>query len=95
MTQPGGPERPDLPERLSTWIDSAGIVAVGAGSGWGLFSVVGPYAVAIGGVIVIGLNFAAGWLRSRPEPAEPVPVVDREAPPPGPEHPGNVHVSGR
>jgi hypothetical protein len=95
MTQPNRPEPVDLPERLSTLIDGAAILAVGAGIGWGLFSVLGPYAVAIGGLIAIVLNFAAGWLRSRPEPViEPEPV-EAPAPPPGPEHPGNTHVSGR
>lgn len=92
MTQP---EQVDLPERLSTLIDGSAIVAVGAGVGWGLFSVLGPYAVAIGGVIAIGLNFAAGWLRSRPLPVVKAEPELTPSPPPGPEHPGNTHVSGR
>jgi hypothetical protein len=95
MTQPNRPELADLPERLSTWIDWAGIVAVSVGAGWGLFSVLGPYAVAIGGLIAIVLNFAAGWLRSRPEPAPEAETVTGEVVPPGPEHPGSVHISGR
>lgn len=84
----------DLPERLSTWVDWIGILAVGAGVGWGLFSVLGPYAVAIGGVIVIVLNFAAGWLRERPVTQPGVDERPEARELPGPEHPGNVHVAG-
>jgi hypothetical protein len=84
-----------LKERLSTLIDTAGILAVAAGSSWGLFSVVGPYAVAIGGVIAIGLNTIAGFAR-RPIQLDRVdPVSALPAPAPGPTDPGNLHVSGR
>lgn len=101
MTQPGDlpPDAADgsepLKERLSTLIDVAGVLAVGAGVAWGLFAVVGPYAVAIGGVIVIVLNLVAGILREPrqvPEaPVSPAPV----RPAPGPTDPGPLHVSGR
>jgi hypothetical protein len=102
MTQPTSqqPSEPDDPgepakEIVSTALDLLGILALAIGSAWGLFSVVGPYAVAIGGVIVIGLNTIAGLSRRpRPEPVEPIsPPVP--SPPPGPADPGNLHVSGR
>lgn len=83
-----------LKERLSTWLDVGGGLCVAGGISWGLFGVLGPYAVAIGGVIVIVLNLLAGWLRSRPDDEEPVPTPEPK-PLPGPEDPGNVHVSGR
>lgn len=95
MTQPTGPEPVDLPEHLSTWIDGAAIAAIAGGTGWGLFAVLGPYAVAIGGLIAIVLNFAAGWLRSRPLPLVVTEQDAEPTAPPGPEHPGNTHVSGR
>lgn len=98
-TEPSGFELADadeqIKERLSTMLDTLGILALAIGSAWGLFSVVGPYAVAIGGVIVIGLNTIAGYAR-RPRQAEPVaPVSPSPALPPGPHDPGNLHVSGR
>jgi hypothetical protein len=101
MSQPDQPP-PDgaefdgerLKELLSTFLDTSGILALAIGASWGLFSVVGPYAVAIGGVIVIGLNTVAGFSR-RPPKDDPVPVSPPPARRPGPEDPGNVHVSGR
>jgi hypothetical protein len=84
-----------LKERLSTLIDVAGVLAIAAGIGWGLFPVVGPYAVAIGGVIVIVLNLVAGLLRRPPAlPEVPVSPAPPGRPAPGPTDPGNLHVSG-
>jgi hypothetical protein len=84
-----------LKERLSTGLDVLGGLAIAAGVAWGLFSVLGPYAVAIGGVIVIVLNLLAGVSRNHvPEPVQPDEPV-APAPQPGPEHEGNVHISGR
>lgn len=104
MTQPMMPEPLDLvepyepmKERLSTFLDTLGILAIAIGTAWGLFSVLGPYAVAIGGVIAIGLNALAGLARGRvvePE-TEPVEQPRLLRPLPGPEDSGNLHVSGR
>jgi hypothetical protein len=101
MTQP---ERTDveltadlsepLKERLSTWIDVAGVLGVAVGVGWGLFPVVGPYAVAIASVIVIGLNMVAGMLR-RPAPLPDAPSAPVLRPLPGPTDAGPLHVAGR
>jgi hypothetical protein len=99
MTQSVEPVRDDpddaLKERLSTLLDVAGGLAIAAGVAWGLFGVLGPYALAVGGVIVIVLNLLAGVARNwAPTPVEPEQPV-APAPPPGPEHEGNVHISGR
>lgn len=102
MTQPDEPMVPivepdpePLKELVSTVLDTLGILALAAGSAWGLFAVVGPYAVAIGGVIVIGLNTIAGFARRPREVGEAMPVSPPPAPPPGPQDPGTLHVSGR
>jgi len=57
-------------ERITTALDVAGLVAVAAGLSWGLWAVIGAYALAVGGTVILAGSRLAAWLAVRP-PAEP------------------------
>jgi hypothetical protein len=59
-----------LTEKASLLLDLIGILAVAAGVAGGLWQWVGPWALIVGGAILL----AGSWLSSRtPAPSEPTP----------------------
>jgi len=93
LTVEYGPET--IKEYVSTALDVAALIAVCGGVGWGLWPYLGPWAVVIAGVLLSLINLVAGAAR---QPKTLPPVVEDDPtpePPPGPQHPGNLHVSGR
>jgi hypothetical protein len=98
VTQPGGDLEPlvnsTLQDILGSLVDVMGMLAVAAGTGWGLWEWIGPFALIPAGLMLIFLSAVAAGLRNRPEPVQedPRPAVQ---PLPGPGHPGRVHISGR
>jgi hypothetical protein len=82
-----------LKEVVSTVFDAGAMLAVSAGVGWGLWPLLGPWSLALAGVLLAALTALSSWLRrpkTIPEPAEVEPEVQ-----PGPQHPGTLHVIGR
>jgi hypothetical protein len=76
-------------------LDAVAALAVAAGVGWGLWPYLGPFAVAIGGVLLGLIVYLAEVIRE-PHPDLPEPASPPEPPrvPPGPRDPGPLHVSG-
>lgn len=82
-----------LKETLSTLLDVAAMLAVAGGVGWGLWAVIGPWAVSVGGVLLFGMSALSSATRRPPEAAPQ--VVEEPEILPGPAHPGTLHVVGR
>src|SRR4051812_8369676 len=78
--------------RASVWLDVVAMLAVAAGVAWGLWPWLGPFAIAIGGVLLALIVYVSDAI-NEPHPGIPA-AVDSPQPPPGPADPGNLHVSG-
>lgn len=75
--------------QVSVGLDAVAALGVATGVGWGLWPVLGPFAIAIAGVLLGLIVYLSDMARElRPE-QQALPDVD--APAPGP---SRVHVSG-
>jgi hypothetical protein len=80
-----------LKERISTVLSAAAMLTMSGGVAWGLWPWLGPFAIAVGGLLLalfVGLADSA----RRPEP-ETIKRPGRR-PVPGPSDPGNLHARG-
>lgn len=80
-------------EHVGTALSTAAMLAVSGGVGWGLFAVLGPWAVAIGGAVLGVLVMISDAARA----PKPLPEAEPDRRPvalPGPTDPGNVHANG-
>jgi len=85
---------PSLLDQVTTALDVAGLLAVAAGVTWGLWAVIGAYALAVGGTVVLAGSRYATWLASRPVP-EVADDADELAPAPAASPTVKSHRAGR
>jgi hypothetical protein len=79
--------------RVSLVLDAVAVLAVAAGVAWGLWRWLGPFSLAVGGVVVGVLVHLSEEVR-KPRPLRQPGRRAGSGPPPGPTHPGTLHVSG-
>jgi len=83
-----------LKEVVSTLLSAGAMVAVAGGVGWGLWPWLGPFAVAVGGLLLtVFVVIADAGRRPRPETVERSRSY-RDSPVPGPSAPGKLHAKG-
>ena len=84
-----------MKERISTLLSTVAMLAMAGGVGWGLWPHLGPWAVAIAGLLLALMVSFADHARKTPDvdEAEPPPKPSKPVPP-GPTDPGNLHTKG-
>ncbi len=87
-----GPER--VKDHVSTMLSTVSMLAVSGGLGWGLWPHLGPWSIAIAGVL-LGILVAGADAARAPKPAPMAPPEPVKRPTvPGPSDPGRLHAKG-
>jgi hypothetical protein len=78
---------PSFADRVSVVLDAVAVLGMAGGVGWGLWPWLGPFAVAVAGVLLSLLVFASSVLR---EPRREPPLHEAPRGRPGPDGPARV-----